>query len=525
MKEIDVFNYNDADVKDCSYNVPVKLFIKKASYETAKKALKISKNRSTIAFQNVAFNSEVSINVDDGIDQDISISFHNCYLDSFSSFALESEDVFLYFGGCLVQHLNANNVPLKSIRFNNCFGSYFLTDLKKCHISFTEENIFIRDWIQLVSISPVDSLLQMLSFKTDFHITNVEEINFYGNEINPERRIDYLGDSKHFYIDKHPQNKVNRMKKLLSNDEKSKLNISVSINYKSEFKHKNSVVRNLQLRALSLTGRPEGEVIIENCKINDIFIRDFSPQNNFSLYKIETRGKNKGNFEVHNSNFENTSLNAVRLNEYFIVFFKSSFINTKFYSTIFPTTKQLLNSNTFTSVENIHYPDKKAEKKAYNRDMYELFLELKQALEKRGNVYEAQKMKAVAQDFLLKIESKNLLKSDFWILLLNRLSNFHGISVRNAFLWLIAVAFFFQWLNVLSFKSYYLTFNSWEEMWGIFRKTSKYIFVIANPAHKVSSLAPEGEITGFTYAVSFCSRIAIGYLYYQFIAAFRRFGK
>jgi hypothetical protein len=528
MKEIDIFNYNDADVKDCSYNVPVKLVIRKTSYEAAKKTHKIHKNRSTIGFHNVAFNSEVSLNVDEGIDQDISIDFFRCFIDSFSPFALESKNVSLYFGGCLVDNFVARDVDLKSVKFNNCFGTYFLINLKTCDISYTEENIFIREWLQLLSISRFDSLDKILSYKTSFHITDVEKINFYGNEIDDERRSELLTDSNHFYLDRNPINTL-RKKMLLSKEQKLNLNLSINLTYKAEYVHQKTTVRNLMLNALSLNGKTDGELVIEDCKIDNVFIRNFSPKARFTLYNIETRGLDKGKFEVHNSNLDNTSFNAVRLNKYFIVFFKSSFINTTFYSTIFPSTKQLLNSNTLSSIENIHYPDKKSEKRSYNRDMYELFLELKQTLEKRGNVFEAQKMKAVAQDFLIKIESNNVLKSDFWnnkfILLLNRASNFHGLSVRNAFWWIIVFALFFHWLNVLSFKSYSLGFNSWDEMWGIFNQTKRYVFAIANPAHRVSSLAPVSEITGYTYAFSFLSRIVVGYLYYQFVAAFRRFGK
>lgn len=522
MKEIDVFNYSDAEVENCSYNVPVKLVIRKTSYETAKKALKIHKNRSTIAFQNVAFNSEVSINVDEGIDQDISISFHNCFVDSFSSFALESENVSLSFGGCIVKHFNAQNVPLKAVQFNNCFGTFFLVNLKSCNISYTEENIFIRDWYKK---APLD---QILSHKTSFYITNVENINVYGSEIEGDRRAELLKNHKHFYLDNNPLLKKIKLKKLLTDKEKKMLNLNISLTYNPTSQHLKTSVRNLPLNAISLTGKAEGEIVIEDCKIDNVFIRDFSPKVDFTLYNIETRGFSKGKFEVHNSNLDNTWFNSVKLNQYFIVFFKSSFINTKFYSTIFPSTKELLASS-LSSIENIHYPDKKSEKSEYNRDMYELFLELKQAFEKRGNVFEGQKMKAVAQDFLIKTESNNLFKSDFWnnkfILLLNRISNFHGVSVRNAFLWIIGFVLLFHWLNVLSFKSYYLTFNSWEEMWHIFNQTKRYVFALANPAHRVSSLAPAGEITGYTYAFSFLSRIVVGYLYYQFVAAFRRFGK
>ena len=522
MKEIDIFDFNDDDINNIVYSVPVKLIIRTASFEDAKRRLTISKTRSTISFQNVTFNNEVSINVDDGIDQEISISFHNCFIDSFSSFALKSKDLSISLSGCIVKHFKSQNVDLKSIRINNCFGTFFLSQLKYCFISYTEENIFVRDWYRK---SPIE---EILSYKTNFYLSEIENINIYGSEIDDERREELLKQHKNFYPDNNPRNKKIIIKKLLTDIEKAMLNLNVSLTYQVPGVHKNTSLRNLPLNSISITGRSEGEISIENCKIDSVYIRNFSPKGFFTLYNIETRGLSKGKFEVNNSNLDNTWFNSVKLNQYFIVFFKSSFINTKFYSTIFPSTKELL-SNSLSSIENIHYPNKKSEERAYNRDMYELFLELKQAFEKRGNIFESQKMKAVAQDFLYKVESNNLLKSDFWnnkfILLLNRISNFHGVSLRNAFLWIIGFILLFHWLNVLSYKSYYLTFNSWEEMYNIFNYTKRYVFVLANPVHRVSSLAPADEITGYTYLISFSSRLVVGYLYYQFIAAFRRFGK
>ena len=523
MKEIDVFNYNDTDVINCIYNVPVKFIINKTSYENAKKQLKISKNRSTIAFENVTFNSEVSIHSDDGIDQEISISFHCSFIDSFSSFALKSDNVSLSFGSCIVKHFNAQNVPLKSIQFNNCFGNFFLVNLKSCQVSYTEENIFIRDWYKK---APLD---QIISFKTNFYLTNVEKVNIYGNEVKDDRRLTLLKHHKHFYLDDNPLVKKPRLRMLLTDEEKLKLNLNISLTYDTQSNHLKTTIKNLLLNSIQLTGKTNGEIVIEDCKIDNVFFRNFSPKEDFTLYNLETRSKIKGKFEVHNSNLDNTWFNSVKLNQYFIVFFKSSFINTKFYSTIFPSTKELLNSNSLSSIENIHYPDKKTNKSAYNRDMYELFLELKQTLEKRGNVFEAQKMKSIAHSFLNKITTSKIWKSEFWdstlILFLNRISNFHGVSPRNSILLIIGFILLFHWLTVLSYKSYYLTFNSWEEVLGIIDNTKRYIFVLANPTHRISSLVPNGEITGYTYMVSFFSRIVVGYLYYQFIAAFRRFGK
>jgi hypothetical protein len=572
MKEIDIFKYNSKDISNCSYDVPVKLVIRKFSYELAKKLLKIKKNQSTIYFDNVIFKKEVSLNFDEGVEEEITISFGGCFIDSFNSFAVTSKNITFTFFNCINNHFISKNKNVKAIQINNSFGTYFISNTENLRISFTENNIVARDWHNK------NTSKKILSQKTRFHIEDVEKTNISGSELTKERKIEllrlqesfypeetkvkgkyrfkrllsdeeksvlkesfteselkktkvseYLKDYKIFYAEEPYQKWKYKLKRLLTDEEKLLLDITIDLKYSAEFNHEITRVQTLPLRALSLSGKPKGEISIEDSKIDNIYIRNFSPKTDFTLYNIEPRTTEESKFEVHDSNMDNTWFNSVKLKSYFVVFHKSSFVNTKFYSTIFPPIKDLLNSNKISSVKNIHYPDQKSNKIAFNRDMYELFLELKQAFEKRGNIFEAQKMKAVAHDFLFKIEGNNFVKSDFWnnkaVLLLNRLSNFHGISIRNAIISIVMIVFLFQWLNILSFKSYVLGFNSWVEVWNIFWNTKRYMFAIANPTHRISSLAPESELTGYTYMISFLSRIFIGYVYYQFIAAFRRFGK
>ena len=80
-------------------------------------------------------------------------------------------------------------------------------------------------------------------------------------------------------------------------------------------------------------------------------------------------------------------------------------------------------------------------------------------------------------------------------------------------------------MNVFSLNSVNFGYENWEEFSNIIDNNKRYFFIIANPAHKITSLAPPNEITGWTYFNSFASRIFIGYAYFQFISAFRRLGK
>ena len=524
MIEIDIFNYSSEDIKDKVYNVPVKLIISKESFENYSSRLIVDlPNAPAIFFDNVIFNKEVSISRDDGINESIKICFHYCFIDSFSSVGLISKKSNISLYNCYCPHFISKNKNLDSIGFYNSFGVFFIENLNNVTVSFREENIEPREWCNR------EELKNVLSEKTSFYFTRIENINVYGSEINSEKKKKLRLRKGVFYNEYGNTGGYNKIKRILTTKEKNLLNFSVSIEYPPEFKHEKTNIKNLPLRALSLSGKPIGDVIIEDCSINSVYLHNLSPRDNFSLISINGKVTDEEcKFEVNNSILDNTWFNSVRLEDFFVVFHKSSFVNTKFYSTVFPSVKDLLDSNKFSSVSNIHYPDKKKGKKAFNRDMYELFLELKQSFESRGNVFEAQKMKAVSLDYLFRLEEKNIFKSNFWnnklILALNKISNFHGISITRSLIGILIVLLIFQGFNVVSFNSYEWGLN-WDEFKDITWRNKRYIFAIANPAHKIASIAPENEITGYTYMVSFFSRICIGFFYYQFISSFRRFGK
>ena len=68
-------------------------------------------------------------------------------------------------------------------------------------------------------------------------------------------------------------------------------------------------------------------------------------------------------------------------------------------------------------------------------------------------------------------------------------------------------------------------YPNWRDFTGMINNNIHYIFSIANPTHRISSIAPSEELTGCTYMISFFSRVFVEFSFYQFIAEFRRFGK
>ncbi len=523
MVEIDIFELNNDLIENVTYDKPVRLMLISNSQHTRRTVDEIPKPNFEIVFKNVTFKSEVSIGKDDGVAEEVSIGFFNCFIDSMSTSGAILTITSFHFRNSYCGHLTASENKLCSFYFNNSFGNYNIFKAKKVEVSYREDNIFVREWYKKQSLDKI------LSSRTFFDLRDIERVNFYGNEVDEDTRKKLLKHKNNLYFNEYDKTKIGRLKMLLSEDEKKMLDINIYLENSSDFDVNNKItIRGVLLKSLMIKGRITHETSIEDTKIDDFYLRDFSSKSNFTLYNVKPILE-KGKFEIHNSNLDNTWFNSVSLKNYLVVFYKSSFINAKFSSTIFPNVKELLNSNSLTSVRNIHFPDKRPDERLFYRNMYELFLELKQVFEKRSNTIEAQKMKAAAYTYLYRIESWNMLKSNFWnnklVLMLNRVTNFYGISIRNSFWTAVIFIVLFHSLNVLFFSSYELGINSWEEYGQIVSKNFRYLFIIANPTHKLSSLAPDGEITNATYVISFFSRIFIGYAYFQFIAAFRRFGK
>ena len=434
-KIFDIFNYNSDDVKYKTYDEIINLNIKKQSLIQDQKRVKIRK-QATISFSNIRFNNLVSIDVDEGIEEKILINFHNCYIDSFNDFGLISKKVDLSFNSSIVKHLRIDSGNLNLIKLNNCFGFFFIEKVEKVNISFTENNIFIDDLKDFKKNNNI-SLNEFLSAETEFHLTDIVNIVFYGSEVKKEKKDEFVKENKlrfyRKYVNIYHRKKLISKRRFLTSEEKEKIDVNLNLNYNQGLQDNKTRISNFNINTLSLKGKNDGEINIEDCKINEIYIFDFSPQSDFTLYNIKPF-KKTGKFEIQNSNLDNTWFKSIILKDYLLVFNNSSFVNTKFLSTVSPSLKKLKKS--ILSIENIHHSDKQKDDNEFYRNMYELFLELNQAFEKRGNFYEAQKMKSTAYYFLNKAESCNVLKSDFYnnkiILLLNQISNYHGISLRNA---------------------------------------------------------------------------------------------
>ncbi len=521
MPTIDIYKYKIDETKNSIYKEPVKLFISQESYDETKNDLVLDIT-TTINFRNVIFESAIYLDEGDKMDEEIFIDFYYCIIKSLdlNFMPIKSPNIHIRLYNCIIKNFDSGSSKLKGLTIRNSFGRFIIKKVENLVVSYSERYLSIKGWRKLNTRLDMTTIL---SYQTFFSIEEVQKVYVSGEEFSFNEKKNMHKRNNFFLI---KTGKRSRLMRFLSEEEKNLFKLSLTFKYQVDFEHKETIINNLPITQLFLSGKPNGDVKIEDCKIDNINLLFFSPKTSFSLINITSRIGKQARFKVIKSILDNTEFNSVKLNNYKIIFSKSSFVNTKFYSTIFPDIRELLDSNKFSSMPSTKERENEND---YNRDMYELFLELKQAFDKRGNVFESQKMKAVAHEFLYRMERWDLSKSDFWnnklILSLNRLSNFYGISIKRAFLWLVLMIIIFHGFNIISYNSYILGFNDIGEFIDIVEETIRYLFVIANPTHKISSLAPEGEITEYTYVVSFLSRICIGYMYYQFITAFRRFGK
>jgi hypothetical protein len=515
MTSLDIFK---DDIKG-TYEDSVELIINKFSHN--------QKERTSFAhIENCIFKKGLTIKCTNPISQLLNIIFKDCQIETLSTPFIKSKQIRIYIVDCVVSGFHHSSGNLNELEISNSFGNFQIFNLNSIKISYNEESLFVDRWNKK---SPKD---EILSIKTSYFIKDTKKINIYSNEIKESfakklidsRSIKQFGKYENFYIHNGGHKSLPNLKYLLSKEDKDKLDITISLVYSTGIEHHQTKVTGGYFKALSLKGASSGEISIEDIKVNNIFIHNFSSNGIFKLMSIRPISFNKSidsKFEINSSILDNTWFYGVEFNNFKkISFFKSSFANTKISSCTFPNVTNL--NNQIQSLKNIHYLNEKSS--LFYREQYDLFLELKNALIKGGNLYEAQKMKSVALSSLEKVKGLKFWDDKF-LLILNKYSNNHGVSPLRAFKWIFIIVVFFHTLNILSYQSIYFDLFSKDTV-DVIGEYIQYIFVIANPTHKISNLVPKmTELTIGTYAISFFSRIFIGYIYYQFVASFRRFGK
>lgn len=156
---------------------------------------------------------------------------------------------------------------------------------------------------------------------------------------------------------------------------------------------------------------------------------------------------------------------------------------------------------------------------------YEFYRQLKTAFLKNNNTIQA--LQAHSKMFEYAMKRDDLDPWDKFILKLNHFSNRNGTSIAHALKTILLVTLISFVLLILSspIDSDYC-FSTWLRL-NIYNRLN-LIFYLLNPIFKVediSKILSISSISFYQHFIMFMTRIGIGWSFYQFIAAFRKFGK
>lgn len=453
--------------------------------------------KTPITFRNCRFDTLHIINEDEISFKDLVINFSYCSIGKIEIENITTKNLGISFGSSIIDgKIKSSNIQF--VNLNNCLlnSNLFIIDVNRVSISYSDSNIYKEDW---------DKLLEGRGNKTEiiynkthrYNINDVSSFNFTITKTDSEG-ISFNGKT----ICK------------LNDDQINKFKIGLDLTFSSEKSHKLAKIVNATLSALSLRGYSNGEVIVENSQIDNIYIHDFSTRLGCNFYNISPfREDNERKFEIKQSNLDNVWFDNVSFNQFAtITLYRNKFGNTKLTSCDFPDDYNGFDK--FMTIANIHYPERKD--KNYYKARYEIFLQLKKVFENSGNFYEAQKFQSVSFQALSKVEDVSLWdKSLLW---LNKISNNHGRNYFIPFLITLCLSICFYVVYLFSIGKIYCS--------GVFDPNYiGYYFSFLDITHRSDFLVGKEELNGFSATIDYANKIIVGYWIYQFIAAFRKYGK
>jgi len=434
-------------------------------------------------FSSCLFKKVIISNLDEIDFPDISIAFHGCLIERIEVENITTKNISISFSRTVVSGRIASS-NIKSVSLSDCilWDSIFVLNVQKVHVSYQHAQLAAEKWADLLHKVKGFDIATASAEKQSYHIQSATSLYFSS---------DFKGD------------RSREMK-----------NLHLSITYDPYVEDKNSQVSNVLLNSFSLTGSASGKLSIENVSIQNWYIHDFLPKDQATFFNVRpVNSHTQCVIGIHKSNLGNTWFDNVSFIQYkTISFYLTKVSSAVFTSCRFPNTYQSF--NTFMSIENVHYPNERPEN--YAKDVYELMLQLKMALQGTGNYYESQKLQAVAHDALKKI--KDIPKHDRIILCINSLSNGHGLSIKKPFWWLLGGSVFFYILYLLSLGR---IFNSNEFDWSLVG----YYFAFIDLTHRTDFLVDKANYNFGSLTIDYFNKVFVGFFIYQFIASFRKYGR
>lgn len=461
-----------------------------------------------LVFNFCFINKLIIENVEDIEFEEVSITFNNCFFGDLQIHKITSNNISVALHSSMFS-ARITAAQLKSVSISNCLleNSLFLLGVASVNISYTTENIFPSLWKRFFTKRNVVDYKSLLSNKQHYHIEDSQNIRITSTKnANEETGI---------YRNRYDAEKDYLILYKLSDHEEALLKIHIFIKYSSHITDIKTTIDNVSLDSLSLNGNPNNKISIENTAIGGLYLSDFSPKAEVSFYNINPRiaRDEETKISIHKSNLDNLWFDNVYFGNFDrLSFYRSKFSNAIFTSCSFP--EEYKTYEKFSPIENIHYPKNRTVN--HHKDQYEIFLQLKKALEGTGNYYEGQKLHAISHTALNKVPS--VTKADKFILSINRMSNNHGLSIREPFLWFlgVSISFYVMYLGTLGLAFQRTAFD--PNLIG-------YYFSFVDITHRSDFLLEKDQLNGWSLAVDSCHKFLIGFFIYQFVAAFRKYGK
>lgn len=463
---------------------------------------------SVYTISNCNFRKLVIENEEDIDFPDVSLSLIDCVLEDLQVNNLVSKNISIWIGSSIVAG-KISDCPLRSFALSNCIirGGLFLLKLNKVSVNYTEENIYPRRWRKLLHNYGIADPGEMLSVKQSIYVYDCTKIKIASN---------WKDNSQDgFYIRPLENNKESRLGYRLTKQDKENINLNISIKYDLEKEYEETKLTGIALHSLSISGTQGGKISVENVTVGNWYLHDFYPKDEANFYGISTPAhlQATSKLEIHKCNLDKTWFDNVEFNTFSRVsFYRTKFSKTVFTSCTFP--RDSIDFQTFTTLPNIHYAEKK--EKNFYKDKYEVFLQLKMALEATGNVHEAQKLFSISNEALRKLG--DVPTADKVILSINRLSNNHGLSISRPFWLLLGFSIIFYILYLWSIGRIFNNNEFDPSLIG-------YYFSFLDLTHRSDFLVDKAEFAWWTLIVDYVNKLLVGFFIYQFIAAFRKYGK
>lgn len=455
-------------------------------------------------------NETFSVTIINSVVNDLRVE--NCTLKSIST----SRVIFL-------DRMLVNQSKCEAISFQNSLGTIFVNDNGeiRCNVRFSNDNLYVGrnkifELYKKIAVSKeVESVLYL---DTNLHFNDVKALNLSCELFEKER--------KGFKIVKTPQSNAPNKKGITyypTDEDLKKLKLRININQSKGV----TEVINLKkgnYESIYIKGEAESKVNLEHIKCDKFYLHDFSSKS-FDIYDLQNRNITDSKFEIKNSNFINANFIKVGFDSFESVSLYRNYLEKSIFSSCqFP--KEI------KTVANIHYSLEKEDD--YAGLQYELFRQLKFSLGNSNNQIEALEMHHRMYNASRK--RKGLKFQDQVILFLNEISNNHGTSIGRAFFLSLSMIFVL-WVSYCFFlpdAPFRIGWSGFEnfkialsDFWSFTFSKSKVLAIIANPVHNINNLTKLSsvEISSTNYFISFASRILIAWGYFQFVSAFRKFGK